>query len=104
MVTRDVYKVNGRHAPHRQRLRLARGASHVHGRRGRRTPRRTRLQALERKICSKLGKANGANPNSDSPPKFPYLENGVGQCDGADVDKPGYSGDGTRQEGRGRST
>jgi hypothetical protein len=30
------------------------------------------------RICRKLEKAHGANPNTNAPPKFFYLENGVG--------------------------
>src|SRR4051812_18439955 len=43
-------------------------------------------------ICEKLGKAHGADPNSDAPPKFPFLENGVGQDTAPNVDRPGDSG------------
>jgi len=43
-------------------------------------------------ICEKLGKAHGADPNSDAPPKFQYLENGVGQKTPPKVDRPGDSG------------
>ena len=43
-------------------------------------------------ICGKLGKAHGADPNSDGPPKFPFLENGVGQATPPLVDRPGDSG------------
>jgi hypothetical protein len=53
---------------------------------------RTGLQALNCKICLTLGKAHGANPNSDAPPKFQYLENGVGQKTAPNVDRPGDSG------------
>src|SRR5262249_4767910 len=44
------------------------------------------------KICNKLGKAHGANPESNAPPKFQYLENGVGQNTAPNVEKPGDSG------------
>ena len=44
------------------------------------------------KICEKLGKAHGANPNSNAPPKYPFLENGVGQQKAPLVDRPGDSG------------
>ena len=47
---------------------------------------------LQCSICEKLGKAHGANPNSDAPPKFPFLENGVGQKSPPKVDRPGDSG------------
>jgi plastocyanin len=44
-------------------------------------------------ICEKLGQAHGADPNSDAPPKFQYLENGAGENDAPPlVDKPGDSG------------
>jgi plastocyanin len=43
-------------------------------------------------ICEKLGQAHGADPNSDAPPKFQFLENGVGQTTVPDLNKPGDSG------------
>jgi plastocyanin len=44
-------------------------------------------------ICQKLGEAHGADPNSDAPPKFQFLENGVGENDKApDLNQPGDSG------------
>ena len=44
-------------------------------------------------ICDKLGQAHGADPNSDAPPKFKYLENGTGENDHVPVlDRPGDSG------------
>jgi hypothetical protein len=43
------------------------------------------------KICEKLGKAHGADPSSNAPPKFLYLENGVGQDTPPNLDKPGDS-------------
>jgi hypothetical protein len=43
-------------------------------------------------ICLKLAKAHGANPNSDAPPKFQYLENGVGTHTPPQVNQPGDSG------------
>jgi plastocyanin len=50
-------------------------------------------RAVERcAICQKLGQAHGADPNSDAPPKFQYLENGVGQNTPPKVDRPGDSG------------
>jgi hypothetical protein len=42
--------------------------------------------------CDKLTKAHGADPNSDAPPKFNFLENGVGQNTPPNVDRPGDSG------------
>jgi hypothetical protein len=53
---------------------------------------RTLATLFQCKICEKLGKAHGANPNSDAPPKFQYLENGVGQNKTPLVDRPGDSG------------
>ena len=47
---------------------------------------------LQCAICGKLAKAHGADPNSDAPPKFPFLENGVGQKTPPKVDRPGDSG------------
>ena len=44
------------------------------------------------KVCDKLTAAHGADPNSDAPPKFPFLENGVGQATPPVVDRPGDSG------------
>lgn len=43
-------------------------------------------------ICKKLGEAHGADPNSDAPPKFLFLENGVGENDAPPkLDRPGDS-------------
>jgi hypothetical protein len=53
---------------------------------------KTAAQAFKCKICETLGKAHGADPNSDAPPKFPFLENGVGQATAPSVDRPGDSG------------
>jgi len=53
---------------------------------------KTGPQMLNCEICNKLAKAHGADPNSDAPPKFQYLENGVGQKTPPKVDKPGDSG------------
>jgi hypothetical protein len=44
------------------------------------------------KICEKLAKAHGADPNSNAPPKYPFLENGVGQAKAPSVNQPGDSG------------
>ncbi len=44
------------------------------------------------RICDKLGKAHGADHNSDAPPTFNFLENGVGQNTPPNVDRPGDSG------------
>ena len=53
---------------------------------------KTAKQVFNCKICNKLAKAHGADPNSDAPPKFPFLENGVGQHTPPNVDRPGDSG------------
>ena len=53
---------------------------------------RTAAQAFNCKICNKLGAAHGADPNSEAPPKFQFLENGVGQDTPPNVDRPGDSG------------
>lgn len=53
---------------------------------------RSGLQIVNCKICLALARAHGANPQSNAPPKFPYLENGVGQATPPSVDKPGDSG------------
>ena len=44
------------------------------------------------KICNKLFLAHGADPNTGGPPKFQYLENGVGQNTPPNLDRPGDSG------------
>jgi hypothetical protein len=43
------------------------------------------------KICNKLTAAHGADPNSNAPPKFFFLENGVGSQAPPSVDRPGDS-------------
>ena len=53
---------------------------------------RTAQQLFGCKICEKLAKAHGADPNSNAPPKYPFLENGVGQAKPSLVDQPGDSG------------
>src|SRR5438067_8856007 len=53
---------------------------------------RTAAQANHCKICAKLGAAHGAQPESNAPPKFQFLENGVGQNTPPNVDRPGDSG------------
>ena len=53
---------------------------------------RTGKQAVNCRICLALAKAHGADPNSDAPPKYQYLEDGVGQNTPPNVDKPGDSG------------
>ena len=44
------------------------------------------------KVCESLGEAHGADPNSDAPPKFQFLENGTGSETSPSVDRPGDSG------------
>jgi hypothetical protein len=53
---------------------------------------RTANAAFNCKVCNKLAKAHGASPNSNAPPKFRFLENGVGQNKPPNLDKPGDSG------------
>lgn len=43
------------------------------------------------KVCNALGKAHGADPNSDEPPKFQFVENGKGQKTASEFDRPGDS-------------
>lgn len=52
---------------------------------------RTAKQNFNCKICTKLGAAHGADPNSEEPPQFVYLENGTGQNTPPNVDRPGDS-------------
>lgn len=47
--------------------------------------------AFNCKICAKLEKAHGADPNGNAPPKFQFLENGVGQQTPPKLDRPGDS-------------
>src|SRR4051794_5576157 len=49
-------------------------------------------KSLNCPICDKLGAAHGADPNSDAPPKFQFLENGVGQDTPPSVNRAGDSG------------
>jgi uncharacterized cupredoxin-like copper-binding protein len=44
------------------------------------------------KPCNSLAKAHGADQNSEGPPKFQYLEDGTGQNEPPNLDKPGDSG------------
>ena len=46
---------------------------------------------LPKGICGKLAVAHGADPNSEGPPKFTYLENGKGTDTPPNVDRPGDS-------------
>jgi hypothetical protein len=43
------------------------------------------------KICNTLAQAHGADPNSQGPPKFQFLENGVGSNTPPQLDRPGDS-------------
>lgn len=52
---------------------------------------RTAAQVQNCKICNQLGAAHGADPNSEAPPKFQFLENGVGQSTPPSIDRPGDS-------------
>ena len=53
---------------------------------------KTAIEAFEGcKVCNVLGKAHGADPNSDEPPKFPFVENGKGQKSPSNFDRPGDS-------------
>ena len=53
---------------------------------------RTAAAIFACKVCERLGAAHGADPNSEAPPKFQFLENGVGQDTPPNVDRPGDSG------------
>jgi len=53
---------------------------------------KTSAQIGNCKICNQLAKAHGANPSSDAPPKFLYLENGVGSKTVPSLDRAGDSG------------
>jgi hypothetical protein len=44
------------------------------------------------RACNELTRAHGADPESEEPPRFPFLENGVGQDTPPDLDRPGDSG------------
>lgn len=51
-------------------------------------------KTLNCKICNTLAAAHGADPNSDAPPKYMYLENGSGRDPDVPplLDRPGDSG------------
>jgi len=53
---------------------------------------KTAGQAFDCRVCHELAKAHGADPSSDAPPKFKFLENGVGQNTAPKLDRPGDSG------------
>jgi hypothetical protein len=44
------------------------------------------------KPCNQLGQAHGFDPNGQGPPKYQYLEDGKGQNEPPNLDKPGDSG------------
>jgi hypothetical protein len=44
------------------------------------------------RACAKLTRAHGADPDTEAPPRFPFLENGVGQQTPPQLDRPGDSG------------
>jgi hypothetical protein len=50
---------------------------------------KTAKQIINCKICGSLAKAHGADPNTEGPPQFQYLENGQGTNDA-----PGFDGAG----------
>ena len=52
---------------------------------------RTVSQINNCKICLTLAKEHGANPGSNAPPKFAYVENGTGTNTPPNVDRPGDS-------------
>jgi hypothetical protein len=52
---------------------------------------RTGAQVQNCKICAKLGQAHGADPNTEGPPKFFFLENGVGSQTPPSIDRAGDS-------------
>jgi uncharacterized cupredoxin-like copper-binding protein len=53
---------------------------------------RTARQANNCAACNALGQAHGADPNTEGPPKFVYVDNGVGQNTPAKLDRAGDSG------------
>ena len=52
---------------------------------------RTAAQLQNCKICETIAQEHGANPNSDAPPKFLYVDNGKGTNTAPNVDRPGDS-------------
>jgi hypothetical protein len=52
---------------------------------------RTVQQINNCKICQTIAHEHGANPNSNAPPKFLYVENGKGTNTAPNVDQPGDS-------------
>jgi plastocyanin len=52
---------------------------------------KTGQQAFNCRTCAKYFKAHGVDPNNPGPPKFQFLENGVGQNTPPKIDRPGDS-------------
>ena len=88
---KDIYKVNSGDTLHIVNVAAGEGP-HTFTVVAKKDAPRTGDQMVKCKICEKLGKAHGADPKSDAPPKFPFLENGVGQATAPSVDVPGDSG------------
>jgi plastocyanin len=53
---------------------------------------KTAEQAFNCRVCHELARAHGADPNSDAPPEFKFLENRAGQNTAPKLDRPGDSG------------
>ena len=49
-------------------------------------------EAFNCRSCNAIGQAHGADPNSDAPPEFPFVEDGKGQNDPSNFNRPGDSG------------
>lgn len=88
---KDVYKVASGGTVHIVNLAADEGP-HTFTIVARKDEPRTAQQLFGCKICEKLAKAHGADPNSNAPPKYPFLENGVGQAKPPSVNQPGDSG------------
>jgi hypothetical protein len=52
---------------------------------------KTVKEIFECSICKTLGEAHGADPETEGPPKFLFLENGTGSETAPNVDQPGDS-------------
>ena len=52
---------------------------------------RTAQQINNCKICLKIAQEHGANPQSQAPPRFLFVENGTGTNTAPNVDQPGDS-------------
>lgn len=52
---------------------------------------KTANQVNNCRVCNTLGAAHGANPNSNAPPRFQFLENGIGQNTPPKLDRAGDS-------------